>query len=183
MSLLSCRFGIAVLIRLGVIQLNLSQSAFKALSILAAGSAIGAFTLIAAMWIYWAKCGTSPKCSRTIWFFVLLFGLYLGVGFVLYDVAVHLPSVRLLVIRGHSFQFPSCDRITVSQKWTVLIENGQYGVVSRASRALGILLSADYKELPLGAPIGTVRADVAMLEDIECNTFRMELRLGALYPG
>lgn len=61
---------------------------------------------------------------------------------------------------------------SVNRKWTVR---------RVMSRALGILLSADYKELPLSAPIGTVRADVAKLEDIECNTFRKELRLGALY--
>jgi hypothetical protein len=40
------------------------------------------------------------------------------------------------------------------------------------SIASAIFLSADYKGVAPGAPTGTLRANVAGQEDVECNTSR-----------
>jgi hypothetical protein len=51
---------------------------------------------------------------------------------------------------------------SINRKWTV----------RHRVQSPGILLSADYKEVALSAPTGTLRANVARQEDVECNTSR-----------
>ena len=56
------------------------------------------------------------------------------------------------------------DSCTWTAIGTALIENGQCGRVSKASRHL---LSADYKEAALSAPTGALRAKVACQEEVD----------------
>jgi uncharacterized damage-inducible protein DinB len=60
----------------------------------------------------------------------------------------------------------------IGRQRTVLIENGQ---CDGESRALVIFLSADYKEIALSAPIGTLRATVAGREDVRMQIFAKNL--------
>ena len=66
-------------------------------------------------------------------------------------------------------ELPQLDHRLNAASGTVLIENGQSGI---ESRALAIFLSADYKGVAPGAPTGTLRANVARQEDVGCNTSR-----------
>lgn len=92
--------GIAGVLSIGAILIGhsdlnswgLSQLRWEALSYTAAASAFGAVSILAAMFLFWVKCDKSSKRSRTVWFFILLFGLIYGA--IPYYFLVYLPAVR-----------------------------------------------------------------------------------------
>ena len=93
-------FGIAAALSLGAIVLRftdldfstLSHLAVVALSLLGAAVAIGGFSLLTGMWLFWVKCDASPRWQRSGWFFILLFGFFYGA--VLYYLVVYVPKVK-----------------------------------------------------------------------------------------
>jgi hypothetical protein len=50
------------------------------------------FFLWVGMWRYWARIDDSSKTIKTLWFIILLFGLFYGS--ILYNFAVYRPQVR-----------------------------------------------------------------------------------------
>lgn len=92
--------GVAAVLSVGAIilvhsNLNLNTIGPVENGVLGVAGAAGAFgfmTLLACMAFFWLKCDSSPKTWKTIWFFVLLFGLIYGSTIVYYGF-VYLPAV------------------------------------------------------------------------------------------
>jgi hypothetical protein len=78
----------------------LSHPAFVGLSLLGSTVATGVALLIMGMWFFWVKCDPSSKRVRTVWFFILLLGLFYGAIF--YYLAVYFPIVykKLRDVKG-----------------------------------------------------------------------------------
>lgn len=92
--------GISALLSVGTIVLlwslklhlvELSRPEREALSFAGAAGALGIMSLLMGMWLYWAKCDTSSRPLKAIWFFALLLGLPYGA--VPYYLFVYLPAV------------------------------------------------------------------------------------------
>ena len=92
--------GISAVLSLGAIVLinvhlnwnGLSSPEWQALSFAGAAAAVGVVSLLAGMWIYWAKCDDSSKRSRTLWFLALFLGF--SYGAIPYYLFVYIPAVR-----------------------------------------------------------------------------------------
>jgi H+/Cl- antiporter ClcA len=60
-------------------------------------AAVGIFEIWLGMWAYWARFDSSKPWIKRVWFFVLLFGLF--VGSILYFLGVYIPQVRRMGVQ------------------------------------------------------------------------------------